>query len=142
MTDPIFSLSYQDQRVQNLLAQLQQRTSNLRPVLAEIGEEMLRRTDLRFEREEDPSGVKWRPLSARTIAWKQANSRILKRLQSTGRLRASITYRVESDRVIIGTNVSYAYKHQLGVGVPQRQFLGINQADEDEIIAILQDHLI
>ena len=49
MADPIFSLTYQDQRVQELLAQLQQRTTNLRPVLAEIGEEMLRRTDLRFE---------------------------------------------------------------------------------------------
>lgn len=70
MSALIFSLTYQDQRVQELLDQLQQCTSDLRPVLAEIGEEMLWRTDLRFEQEVEPYGVKWRPLSARVIAWK------------------------------------------------------------------------
>jgi phage virion morphogenesis protein len=106
-----------------------------------IGEYLVLSTDDRFRNEVDPSGNNWRPDSPRTIAMKRAQGRILKTLQSTGRLRSSLAYRAESDRVVVGTNVSYAAKHQLGQGVPRREFLGVNRQDLKEIASILQDYL-
>lgn len=142
MADPVFSLEYQDSDIQQLLSDLASRSQNLRPAMVDIGEEILRQTDENFELEQDPDGIKWQPDSAYTLSWKAQNSRILKVLQSTGRLRASITYQADTTRVIAGTNVSYAYKHQLGKGVAQRRFLGIGDRLRLEIIEILQDHII
>lgn len=142
MADPIFSASFDDSVVQERLRRLLRRTQNLRPALADIGEEMLLRTDEGFESEEDPFGVKWAPLSSYTLSFKAQNRRILKILQSTGRLRSSITYRIDGDRLTVGTNVSYAYKHQMGVGTAKRQFLGIGPETRLEIIAILEDHIL
>lgn len=41
----------------------------------------------------------------------------------------------------LGTPVTYAAKHQLGDGVPQRKFLGVSEDDRTEIINILNDRL-
>ena len=41
----------------------------------------------------------------------------------------------------IGTPVSYAAKHQIGDGVPQRRFLGVSESDRAEIDRILEDRL-
>lgn len=114
----------------------------MRPAMVNIGEEALLHIDEGFEREQDPYGVAWTPLSLETVSWKRENSRILKILQSTGRLRASITYQADESRVIIGTNVSYAKKHQLGIGVRKREFLGIGPRLQLAIVGILEDYLL
>lgn len=142
MSDPVFSLEYEDTEVRQLLSDLQGRMGHLRPAMVDIGEEVLRVTDLGFEREVDPDGIPWLDLSPTTLRWKEENSRILKKLQSTGRLRASITYQATDDQVVAGTNVAYAYKHQLGIGVAQRQFLGIGNQLRLEIVQILQDYIL
>ncbi len=41
----------------------------------------------------------------------------------------------------IGTPVSYAAKHQIGDGVPQRRFLGVSESDRQTIDRILEDRL-
>lgn len=142
MSDPFVSVSYDDADVLQRLTQLQQKTGDIRPALAVIGEEALLQFDEGFEREEDPYGKPWADLSPRTLSWKEQNSRILKKLQSTGRGRASLTYHVEADSVTIGTNVKYMRKHQLGQGVPQRQFLGIGPKLKTAIVNILEDYFL
>lgn len=45
-------------------------------------------------------------------------------------------------RLVIGTNVSYMAKHQLGLeGLPVRKFLGISESDKAEAIAIIDESI-
>ncbi|MBD1995307.1 phage virion morphogenesis protein [Leptolyngbya sp. FACHB-541] len=141
MTEPIFSMEYDDQQVRSLLGQLERNLGNLYPVMADIGEEVLADVDESFETETDPYGIRWEPLSAYTLSFKAQNTRILKILQSTGRMRSSITYQATASRVVIGTNVKYARKHQLGRGVPRRQFLGVGPRLRVKIVVLLREHI-
>jgi phage gpG-like protein len=136
VSDQTFSITYHDVEVRSLLSQLQAQVQNLRPAMLDIGEAALLITDQGFEREQDPNGIAWKPLSAKTLEWKTENSRILKILQSTGRLRASITYQASDDRVVIGTNAKYARKL-----MRDRIFLGVGTALRTETLNILQDHI-
>src|SRR6476661_4803069 len=95
-----------------------------------IGEYLLLATDQRFEQEVDPAGVPWKPNSPYITKFKQDNGRILKVLQSTGKLRNSITYVATATSVTLGTIVPYAPDHQLGInGQAKREFLGISEGD-------------
>ena len=98
------------------------------------------------------------PLAASTLARKR-NRKIL---TETTRLRGSMAYRASSDQLEVGTNVVYGAIHQLGGGahgrkgawdflaeigskyvqdIPARPYLGLNDDDEHEILALLRDHL-
>ena len=142
MPPPAISLTYNDTEIRAKFQQLQAKLGDLTPAMRQIGEAMLLSTDERFANEVDPSGTRWQANSPRTINQKRAQGRILKTLQSTGRLRASIAYQATKDRVVVGSNVSYAAKHQLGRGVPQREFLGVSQSDRQEIVGILTTFLL
>lgn len=48
-------------------------------------------------------------------------------LRDTGRLLKSLGRSYGKDYALVGTNVSYAKKHQEGIGVKQRKILGINK---------------
>lgn len=139
MADSIVGIQYSSADVSNRLLELQRKINDLTPAMKNIGEYMLLSTDTRFRTESDPYGNKWQPNSPRTIARKRAEGKILKVLQSTGRLRSSIAYKADRDSVVVGTNVSYAPKHQLGQGVPKREFLGVGQKDNEEILVIIND---
>jgi phage virion morphogenesis protein len=141
VSEPLFSLAYDDQKVTALLKKVKDKVGDPEPAFREIGEYMLLSTDENFEKETDPYGVPWIPNSPYTLARKRAAGRIEKVLQNTGIMRASVTYQASRDRVIIGTNDKKAAKHQLGIGVPQRQFLGIGKEDKAEIIKILATYL-
>jgi phage gpG-like protein len=88
----------------------------------------------RFLMEMDPTGVKWVPSQA---ALRRARSgRGGGTLFDTGRLFRSIQLFAESRTTrSIGTNVvspqgfPYAQKHQFGIGVVQRMFLGFHEED-------------
>jgi len=128
------------------LAILKRRLEDLTPVYKEIGELMVLRTDDRFREEVDPNGIPWQQLSPYTIRMKQQQRRIMKILQSTGRLRASINYQADRRGVVIGTNVSYAKKHQEGGRegryiIPPRPFLGIGDEDTKEILLLIEEYL-
>jgi phage virion morphogenesis protein len=143
---PIVSIQLSTGEIQNQLQELERRLSDLTPVYKDIGETVVLQTDSRFREEKDPNGIPWKKLSPYTLRLKAQQRRIQKILQSTGRLRASITYQADRKGVTVGTNVSYAAKHQLGGKengrvIPQRQFLGIGDVDKEEIIAILNEWL-
>ncbi len=141
MANPIVGVQFSSGEVNARLTELQRKINDLTPAMKNVGEYMLLSTDTRFRSETDPYGNKWQPNSPRTIARKRAEGRIQKVLQSTGRLRAGISYKADRDSVVIGTNVSYAAKHQLGQGVPKREFLGVSQKDNEEIAIILATFL-
>ena len=62
-----FTLTVEDQAVQELLAKLAGRAGGLRPVLAAIGEDITTRTKRRFETSTGPDGAPWAPNSAATL---------------------------------------------------------------------------
>ena len=142
MTDSVFSIEYSDRLVQKLLTDLQQRLGDLTIPMQEIGEVGLAQADLRFELQVNPSGVPWAPLSSATLSQKRAQGKILSILQRTGMMRSKLNYQATSTSVAIGINDVKAKKHQLGIGVPKREILGINSEFELEIVTILQEHLI
>ena len=118
------------------------------PMLMEIGQVVEEHTWQRFKKEESPDGVKWKALNPDYRAWKIKHGGIDKTLQSTGRLRHSITHQMAgTEAVAVGTNVEYASRHQKGKestgnrsrpgkasagshqGTPPRPFLGISKED-------------
>lgn len=142
MPDSLASIEYDGEAVRQMLLELSGRIGNLYAPMSNIGEYMLKATDDRFEQEVDPDGAPWRPDSPYTLRLKRENKRILKILQSTGRLRGSIAYLADETSVTVGTNVSYAPDHQLGInGVAQRSFLGVSEGDEAAILGILEDYI-
>lgn len=118
------------------LEEIEHRLHNLRPAFASMGEYMMRRIEGNFKGEHDPDGVAWAPLSA---AYRK-HKRGTKILTESGRLRASITYRADDKRVVLGTNTKYARAHQYGYpkrNLPPRPFLGASTEDEKELGEIL-----
>lgn len=141
MSDPIFSMKYEDKAIQEALNKLLEKTSNLTPVMQEIGEYGIASVDMRFQQEVDPDGKPWKPLSFYTIRLKRAEGKILRILQRTGLMRSRVNYKVTPTSCTIGINDAKAYKHQFGIGVPQRKILGINEDDKQEFLNIINDYL-
>ena len=153
-----FSISGDKQAIKRL-SLLAQRASNLTPALRSIGEYMLLQTRNRFDTSTDPDGKAWKPLAASTIRAKERSrsrkqkrgaKRLLKKtranpsdiLKDSFLLRDTITYQIESrGQLAIGSPQRYAKFHQMGLGVPKRAFLGVNQADKVEIATILAEHI-
>ncbi|ATW59291.1 virion morphogenesis protein [Aphanizomenon phage vB_AphaS-CL131] len=141
MSDPSFSIKYEDKAIQEALTKLLSKTSNLTPVMQEIGEYGIASVDLRFQQEVDPDGRPWKPLSIFTIRLKRSEGKILRILQRTGLMRSRVNYKITPTSCTIGINDAKAYKHQFGIGVPQRKILGINEEDKQEILNIINDYL-
>ena len=131
---------------------------DMSPVLHEIGATLEASTRQRFEDGIGPDGVAWQPSQRAILTGGQT-------LVDTGRLRGSISYQVEGDEVLIGTNVIYAAIHQMGgrieakdggrlafrlpdggyvtptaVEMPARPFLGVSAEDAEDIHALVVDH--
>lgn len=138
---PFLSTDYSDVAVKERLNKILAKNGNLTQPLNEIGQYLLASIDLGFENETNPDGIPWKPNSPGIRAYKKSKGYILKVLQATGKMRGSINYAVSGNRLVVGTNVSYAYKHQLGVGVPKREFLGISEVNNKAIIEILDSYL-
>ncbi|MBQ7593253.1 MAG: phage virion morphogenesis protein [Synergistaceae bacterium] len=70
----------------------------------------------RFDKEQAPSGEKWKPLSSSRVKqrMKRHKSGNMKILQDTGELRRSIKYQADDEGVTIGSSLNYAKLHQFG----------------------------
>lgn len=64
-----------------------------------------------------------------------------KTLIDTGTMLRSIGRFYDKDSAIVGTNISYAKKHQEGDGVKQRRFIGINKKTYDNIDNAMEAYL-
>lgn len=148
-----------DSKFVNGATRLSQRIRTIRnslalPVLtAEIGELLLRRTLDRFDREVDPDGKPWKPLSGQTLITKRRKgSGGRKMLVESGVLRASIdvikggsgsTFTNTGAGVRIGVQEGKSAKvarwQNNGTGhVPARRFLGIGALDVKSVDSFLR----
>ena len=136
----LVSMDVQDAGVKAALQAVARRAGSPEPVLRHNGELILLHLDQGFENETDPYGVPWQPNAPFTISQKTARGQIQKVLQATGRGRDSINYRiVGGNTLIVGTPVGYMADHQLGRGVPKREFLftaerGLPEPVRDEFL--------
>ncbi|HEY0200650.1 MAG TPA: phage virion morphogenesis protein [Burkholderiaceae bacterium] len=103
-----------------------QRASDMRPVLAEIGEDMAETTKQRFSSATAPDGTAWAPNSAVTLArygsmfasGKKAAQKVANKKPLTGETRSlgtTINYQVlDAHSVAIGSPMVYAATQQFG----------------------------
>ncbi len=106
-------------------------TQGFDAMLQELGSTMHAQTMENFDGSHDPGGAPWAPT--------KRGGQIL---VDTGALRGSIDFIVGSDSVEVGSNVFYGAFHQSGTSkMVARPFIGIGDADWQELQAIAQRHL-
>ncbi|ODR93527.1 hypothetical protein AUC70_11725 [Methyloceanibacter stevinii] len=140
--------------LESLLARLE----HPKPMFEAMGASLVTSTQRRFELGHDPDGNPWPP-SVRAIVEGG------KTLVDSGFLVGSITFDASDDHVEVGTNAIQAAVHQLGatirpktaqalrffvgdreiftqqVTIPARPFLGIDEEDEAELVAIAEEYV-
>lgn len=141
-----------------LLAELQKRTGNIKPAMEGIGQILVSNTQQRFVDQVDPDGLPWKALSTVTLARRRKAGSGAQILRDTGRLASSINYKVVGGSVELGTNVVYAGTHQFGADkgsygktkkgrpipwgdIPKRPFFGYNDADQEDVLELLQRYI-
>lgn len=138
-----------NQAVLTALQNLLRTTGNLRPALIEIGEVLTESTKQRFGSKTGPDGQAWAANSETTIERKGRDQPLT---GETGKLMDEIHDNlVGPDTLAIGSTREYAAMQQFGGtkdefpqlwgDIPARPFLGISDADQDAILAIIEDHL-
>lgn len=135
------TINVQNEELRQLFEKLENKIQDPTEALKNVGEYMLGSIDVGYQTETDPNGVPWRPNSPFTISEKQRLGRIQKILQSTGAMRSRYNYRVEGSTLKIGNSDPKAIKHQLGIGTPVREHLGIRKEDPDNIAEILRAYV-
>lgn len=130
---------------------------DLTPAMRDIGEYLVRTTKDRFADERGPDGTPWAPLTDRTRRRKRRNTGRI--LTEHGFLGGQIAYQAGPAEVEAGSPLVYAGTHQFGAeegsfgstsgggpipwgDIPAREFLGLSDADGDEIEDILRDYLM
>lgn len=147
-----------------------ERGKNLRPVLAEIGEDMTESTKRRFTTAKAPDGTPWAPNSATTLARysdlfarkkdgtlsKKAAAKIAGKKPLTGETRAlatTINYQITGDNAVgIGSPMVYAAMQNFGGtksdfphlwgNIPARPFLGASEADKTNIADLVRSYML
>ena len=107
------TLTIDDAAVRQHLGQLIRALTDARPALREIGEDLVRTTQERFQpgQKRAPDGTPWAPNSPVTIARKGRNNP----LYQDGLLQGSIRYQLmDQDSLEVGTNRVYAAVQQFG----------------------------
>ena len=107
-----------------------------------IGQYLAKVHTRRFADQVDPDGQRWAPLSDEYVKRKPRNKDMI--LVLNDHLADSFRYQESKDDVLVGTDRVYAATHHFGDpkrGIPARPFIGINDDDHAEIIAIINDHL-
>lgn len=118
--------------------------NDLSPAFREMGEHLLESTQNRMSQEVTPDGQAWEPLSVNTIKQKALSSQSDKILRGYGTLADTLNYQLGANQLMFGSNMEYAATHQFGresANIPAREFLGVSNDDENEIIDILRSHL-
>lgn len=154
----------------DVLNQVEGKLDNPNPMLADMGEYLTSTTQERFRTSTAPDGSKWQANSQTTylkILGKshsgedgKLNAKGVNRVSSkrpnvlSGNLMNSIHYQISGDLLLVGSNMIYAATQQFGAkkgefgngapwgDIPAREYLGISVADEAELYAIAEDHLL
>ncbi len=138
------------------LAQLAAAGRDLTPAMADIGDYLVRSTRERFRDEQDPDGNAWAPLSEFTRARKKRNPEKIG--TEEGHLSGQIAFQASATDVLVGSGRIYAGTFQFGAekgafgttgagspipwgDIPARPFVGLSDADRDEITTLVVQYL-
>jgi phage gpG-like protein len=153
--------------VDQLLAQLRQRTGDLEPFARALGEDMVERIKVRFGTGKAPDGTPWKPNSPVTLARyiqshggrrrQQATPPTKKPLIASGEMSRGIHYQVSEGSLVVASPAPQAFMQQFGGtkgefphlwgDIPARPFFPIQAngtlypAEEEEIINALRHYL-
>ncbi|SDY55280.1 phage virion morphogenesis protein [Citreimonas salinaria] len=134
---------------------------DLTPLMVDIGEEMLSRTDQNFLTATAPDGTPWAPRSQTTLdAYARRNPPVtgIGTLRLTDTMRKTINYEAGPGHVDWGSNAIQAAVMQFGAAkgafgttargssipwgaIPARPFVGVGPDDETAILAVIGDWL-
>lgn len=120
------------------LGLLAQGLGDLNPVMQGIAAIVENSTRERFADKVNSEGVAWRELAPETIEQKNGRGGIL---VDRGDLMRSITGHSTAVSAEVGTDRPYGKYHQMGWGVPQREFLGLSEDDVLDIQDLLNDFM-
>lgn len=129
-----------DPRVARYLDRLAQ--FDVEPLLEGLGAEVESQTRRRIQSDKaSPSGEPWQGWSEAYAETRHAGQSLL---QSLGPLLNSISYQVQGNSVLVGSPMVYAASHNFGDperGIPQREFLGVEGQDFEDLVGICEDYL-
>lgn len=159
------TLEYDNSAALDLLETLQERLGDLKPAYHDIGEYLTIAHNQRFKDQVAPDGTPWAPLSPSYQRNKTKNRNRI--LVLNGYLEKSFRYQISDNELNFGTNVPYAAHHHFGTkpytikpkskqalafggvvvkkvnhpGLPARPLIGVSEADNEEILTLLNEHL-
>ncbi|TKJ11120.1 phage virion morphogenesis protein [Halomonas sp. 15WGF] len=133
--------------IERAIQELINKGDDLTAPMKSIGEEMVNRTQQRFRDKEAPDGTPWAPNSPVTEK-RKGHGRVLE--GESKQLAKQFSYSASSEGVEWGSLMVYAamqnyggtkaeFPHLWG-DIPSREFIGLNDDDEDEVLGILADH--
>lgn len=129
-----------DPRVARYLDRLAQ--FDVEPLLEGLGAEVESQTRRRIQSDKtSPSGEPWAAWSPQYAETRHAGQSLL---QSLGPLLNSVSYQVQGNSVLVGSPMVYAATHNFGDperGIPQREFLGVEGQDFEDLVGICEDYL-
>lgn len=162
MAGSFITISVEDAAARAMLNKLGQ--MDTAPLMRRLGERIQAWTQDRFDanQQQAPDGTPWAKLNPK---YAQNKPRHLqnRKLTLSGHLRKSIRWQLlDSQSVLVGTNVKYAAIHQFGgtirpkkgkalafggrfvqsVTIPARPYLGISEQDNKEIQEIIKDWVL
>lgn len=119
------------------------------PAMKNIGEGLEASTKGRFSDEVAPDGKRWKPNKPSTKAKKKSN-KILQEFGERGGLLGTISYKASRLEVALGSPKDYVAIHQFGgmagrnrsVEIEARPIFGLSDDDKEEIMEVLEDHLL
>lgn len=161
----MIDIQLDDRQVRAALQRLQQRLSDMTPVMRAIATALEAGVEKRFETATDPAGRPWKPLAPSTLsAWldrgrgnrkkdgslsKKGRERLASRkpLYDNGDLLGSLTSAANRTEARVGFGVPYAAFHEFGtsrmprrgmlMGDPQARTLG--EADRQAVLDTLRE---
>jgi len=139
--------------IREAINRLAERGQDLRPVFADIGEYLHQAHYERFKQGVDPEGNDWTPLNPDYQKRKEANKDKILILGDV--LGFKLAPQPTAETLLFGTNLDYGATHQFGRGrtarkktgtvydakIPARPFLGLSDADVDEVKWLLGEWL-
>ncbi|MGO2241143.1 MAG: phage virion morphogenesis protein [Halomonas sp.] len=142
------TINVSSEAVERAIQDLINKGEDLTAPMKSIGEEMINPTQQRFRDKEAPDGSAWQDNSPVTEK-RKGHGRVLE--GESNELSKQFSYSATSDSVEWGSLMVYApmmhwggtkaeFPHLWG-DIPGREFIGLNEDDDDEVLAILADHL-
>ncbi|WP_339118480.1 phage virion morphogenesis protein [Halomonas sp. BMC6] len=133
--------------IERAITDLISKGDDLTAPMKSIGEEMVNRTQQRFRDKEAPDGTHWAP-NAPSTEKRKGHDRVLE--GESKQLAKQFSYSASSEGVEWGSLMVYAtmqnyggtkaeFPHLWG-DIPSREFIGLNDDDEDEVLATLADY--